>query len=149
MDLYQPSQCLALEVLLAFLEDEVCPRHRPALRNLGQRHWPLGGEFEIICGAHGEVGEEFEVAHRVGAELEIADGQAVRGFAPKWPHVDGEDGFGKRHLEDCVAGLLVEGLEVLGHCLLLFGAQVSGNVRVAKSMYRWKNLRCLLLSSIC
>ena len=41
----------------------------------------MGRKPEIIGCAQGEVAEEFEVADGVGAQLEIAGGHTVHGFA--------------------------------------------------------------------
>ena len=79
LDLNQPAQRDALKVLLALLVHEVRPRHRPALDDFGERGRSGGGQFEVVGGAHGEVGHEFDVANRVGAQLQVAGRHAVLG----------------------------------------------------------------------
>ena len=75
--LNQPPQRLTLEILLRFLEDEIRARHRPAFCDARERHGAGGGEVQEVGCAQGEVGEDFEVADAVGAELEVAGWDAV------------------------------------------------------------------------
>lgn len=55
----------------------------------------MGRKPEIVGGAQGEVGEEFEVADAVGAELEIAGGNVVGGCSAEGTQVGGLDGAGE------------------------------------------------------
>lgn len=80
-DLDKASQCLSLKVLLRLLEDEVVSGDGPALCDAGERHGAVGGQAEVVGGAEGKVGEEFEGLDAVGSELEIARGDAVLGLA--------------------------------------------------------------------
>ena len=81
LDLHQPAQRDALEVLLRLLVHEVAADHCPALGDLGEGSWARGGEAEVVGCAHGEVGHELDVAHGVGAELEGRGGDAVFGLS--------------------------------------------------------------------
>ncbi len=54
----------------------------------------MGRKPEIVGCAQGEVAEELEVADGVGAQLEIAGGHTVHGFAAEGAEVDGLDGAG-------------------------------------------------------
>lgn len=92
LNLYQPATRHALVVLLALLEDENVARDRPALCYLWKWDGAFGGEVEVVGCAQGEVGHEFEVAHGVGAQLEVADGDAVGGLAAERREVEGLDG---------------------------------------------------------
>ena len=68
----QPPPCDSLKVLLALLVHEIRSRHRPALYDLRQRYGSGGGQAEIVCRTHGEVGHELDVADGVRAQLEVA-----------------------------------------------------------------------------
>ena len=61
--------------------DEVGPRHSPALSDSRKWYGSLGREVEVVGSAQGKVCEEFEVAHTVGAELEVGSGNTVYGCA--------------------------------------------------------------------
>lgn len=82
-DLDQPPQRDPLKVLLALLEDEVRPGHRPALRHARERHGPVRGQAEVVGCPQREVAEELEVAQRVGPQLQIARRHAVFRLAPE------------------------------------------------------------------
>jgi hypothetical protein len=56
---------------------EVGSGNGPALGDLGERHGAPCRKIEVVGGAESEVGKEFEVAHTVGAELEVGGGHAV------------------------------------------------------------------------
>jgi len=75
---------------------------------------------KVVGCAHGEIGKEFKVTDGVGAHLQVADGEAVSGLAAEGTKVDCSDGFGKRHVDDEIAGLLVKRLEVSGLSVSLF-----------------------------
>ena len=53
----------------------------PALGDLGEWYGALCWEVEVVGSAQGKVCEEFEVAHTVGAELEVGSGNTVYGCA--------------------------------------------------------------------
>jgi hypothetical protein len=73
LNLDETAEGDTLEILLALLVHEVASRDGPAFDDTGQRHGSGNGEVEVIRGADGEVGEEFDVLDAVGSELEIAD----------------------------------------------------------------------------
>ena len=77
LNLDQPAQGDAPEVLLRLLEDEDVTRDGPALGHAWEWDGALGWQGEVVCRAEGEVGEELEVADAVGADLQVADGHAV------------------------------------------------------------------------
>lgn len=109
LDLDQSAHGDALKVLLRFLEDEGVARDGPALGDAGQGDGALGGQGEEVGGAEGEVGEEFDVAHAVGADLEVADGHAVFGDASERPEVCGLDGAGQAGAFEDFLGFVREG----------------------------------------
>lgn len=47
--------------------------------------------MQVVSGAQGEVGHEFEVHNAVGADLQIADREAVLCFAAEGAEIDGLD----------------------------------------------------------
>lgn len=51
--------------------------------------------MQVVGRTHSEVGEEFEVAHTIRAELEVATREAVFRAAPEGTEVDGLDAAGK------------------------------------------------------
>jgi hypothetical protein len=77
LNLNQSPQCDTLKVLLTLLVYKVGSRNGPALGDLGERHGAPCREVEVVGGAEGEVGKEFQVAHTVGAELEVGGGDTV------------------------------------------------------------------------
>jgi hypothetical protein len=77
LNLNQSPQCDTLKVLLTLLVYEVGSGNGPALGDLWERHGAPCRQVEVVGGAEGEVGEEFEVAHTVGAELEVGGGDTV------------------------------------------------------------------------
>ena len=80
-NLDQAPQRLPLKVLHALLEDEDAARDRPSFDELGQGHGSRGCEVEIVGRSQSEVGEDLQVAHAVGAELEVAGrGGVFSGF---------------------------------------------------------------------
>lgn len=94
---YLPPQGDPLEILLALLEDEVRPRHCPALDDLRQVFGAFGGEAEEVGGAEGKVSEDLEVADAVAAELELGGGEkpiALAGGSFERVEVGGLDGAG-------------------------------------------------------
>ena len=92
LDLDQPAHRDPLKVLLRLLEDEGRAWHGEALDDARQRHGALRRQRQIVRRAHGKVGHVLEIAHRVGAQLQIADGDLVFGNAPQRPEKDGLDG---------------------------------------------------------
>lgn len=74
---------------------KVTARNRPALRDARERNGAFCGEVEVVGGAEGKVGHELEVARRVGAELEVAHGDAVGGGAAEGGEVERLDGAGE------------------------------------------------------
>lgn len=105
LNLYQPARRNALPVLLRFFENEVAAWDGPALGYAGEGHGALGGQVEVVGGAEGEVGHEFEVADGVGAELEVCDGDAVGGGAAHGLEVEGLDGAREAGGTGCGRGL--------------------------------------------
>ena len=91
LDLYEPAQRHALEIFLGLFEDEVGAGDGPALGDAWEGNGAPRAETHVVGGTHGEVGEEEEVTDRVGAELEVADRDAVRGFAAEGPEAEGLD----------------------------------------------------------
>lgn len=97
---------------------EYTPWHGPALGDAGEGNGAFGRQVEVVCGAEGEVGHCFEVARRVGTQLEVGDGEVVRWGAAEGGAVEG--GYGARDAGglrgcwgdgagDCdVAGAMVE-----------------------------------------
>jgi hypothetical protein len=77
LNLNQSPQCDTLKVLLTLLVYEVGSGNGPALGDLRERHRAPCREVEVVGGAEGEVGEEFEVAHTVRAELKVGGGDTV------------------------------------------------------------------------
>jgi hypothetical protein len=77
LDLDQPPPRDSLKVLLALLVHEIGPRHCPALDDLREGCRSRGWQAEIVCGAHGEVSHELDVADRVRAELKVAGWHAI------------------------------------------------------------------------
>jgi len=75
--------------------DEVPIRYRPPLCNPRQGYRPVCWEVQVVSGAQAEVGEEFEVPHGVGAQLEVAGGNAVSGVSTQRAEVGGLDGAGE------------------------------------------------------
>jgi len=61
--------------------DEVGPRHGPALCDSGERHGTARRQVEVVCGAQSKVGEEFEIADAVGADLQVGGWGAVGRFS--------------------------------------------------------------------
>lgn len=98
LNLNQPPQRLPLKILLTLLVDEMAHRYSPSFGNSGQGHGSVGGETKVVGGAHAEVGEEFQVADAVGAQLEIADWEADGGFAAQGTKVDCLDGARGSHV---------------------------------------------------
>ena len=87
LDLNQTAEGDPLKVLLALLVDKVTADDGPALSDAGKRHGARDGEVEVVRSAEGKIGKELEVLNTVGAQLEIADGQAVFGLAAKGTEV--------------------------------------------------------------
>jgi hypothetical protein len=56
---------------------EVRSGNGPALGDLGERHGAPCRKIEVVGSTESKVGEEFEVAHTVGAELEVGGGDTV------------------------------------------------------------------------
>lgn len=63
--------------------NEVTARHRPALCLFGQRHRPGCSEVGEVGRAERKVAHELQITDAEGAELEVADGKAMRGRAPE------------------------------------------------------------------
>jgi len=82
-DLNQSPKCYPFKIFLAFLMDEITSWECPALNNAGQRHRSRNGEFQIVCRANGEIGEEFDVPYTVRSQLEITDWETVLGLSSK------------------------------------------------------------------
>lgn len=53
--------------------DEIASRDRPSLHYPGQGDRSGDWKIEVICGSNCKVGEEFDVAHAVRSELEVAN----------------------------------------------------------------------------
>jgi hypothetical protein len=77
LNLNQSPQCDTLKVLLTLLVYEVGSGNGPALGDLGERYGAPCRKIEVVGSAEGKVGEEFEVAHTVGTELEVGGGDTV------------------------------------------------------------------------
>lgn len=77
LNLNQSPQCDTLKVLLTLLVYKVGSGNGPALGDLGERHGASCRKVEVVGSAEGEVGEKFEVAHTVGAELKVGGGDTV------------------------------------------------------------------------
>ncbi len=73
LNLDQSPQRDPLKILLALFVHKIRPEHGPALHDLGQGDGTFGVESEVESRAHGEVGHEFHIADREGAELQRAD----------------------------------------------------------------------------
>jgi len=91
LNLNQSSQSLPLEILLRFLENEVGPGDGPAFGDAGKGDGALGAETEVVCCAHGEVGEELEITDGIGAELDVAARDSVFGGTAERAEMDGLD----------------------------------------------------------
>lgn len=114
MDLDEAPHGDALKVLLRLLEDEVCARHGPSLGDTGQGNGTSRGEAHVVCGADGKVGEEEQVADAIGAQLEIADGDAVFRGAPQGPEMNSTDINWSTEGIECFLGFGVKRLGVSG-----------------------------------
>jgi hypothetical protein len=113
LNLDQPSHGDTFKIFLRFLENKIGPRNCPTFRYPGKRDGASRGETHIICGAHGEVGEEHKVADRVCTQLEVAHRNAMFGLAAQRTEVDGVDI--DRDVE------IVECFRILGGQLWLLG----------------------------
>ena len=80
------------------------PRDCPPLRDARERGGADGGEFEVVGGAHGKVGEDFEVADAVGAELEFAGFDVLRGVVAEGFEVGCLDGARKADASEFFLG---------------------------------------------
>lgn len=92
LDLNQPAKRNPLVILLRLLVREITAGNRPALNLPGERDGAGGGESEVVGGTEGDVSLHFEIADRVGADLEVADGEAVGCLTAEGLVVDGLDG---------------------------------------------------------
>ena len=122
LDLYQPPHGDALEVLLRLLENEVGAWNCPAFDYAGEGNGAARAETHVVGCAHGEVGEEEEVADVVGAQLEVAGGHAVFGRAAQGAHVYGTDVDGGAEGFEGFGGFGVEGGLVGGEGDVVFPA---------------------------
>ena len=93
-DLNQPAQCNTLKVLLRLLENEARLGHRPALSDARQRHGAERRQAEVVGGAQGKIGKEFETALAVGAQLQVGSGHAELALAAERSKVERLDGAG-------------------------------------------------------
>ncbi len=75
--------------------NERSSRDRPSLYDSRKRDRAVSREPEVVSSAKSEIGEEFEVANRVGAQLEIAGWNAVGGFSAEGTQVGGLYGTGE------------------------------------------------------
>jgi hypothetical protein len=91
LDLDESSHGDTFEVLLRLLEDEVGAWYGPALCYARERDRASGAQTHVVRRADGEVGKEKEITNGVGAELEVADRDAVDGGATERAEVDGLD----------------------------------------------------------
>jgi hypothetical protein len=91
LDLNQAPHGDALEVLLGLFENEVGARDRPSFGYAGEGHRAAAWQAHVVGCAHSEVGVQEERADGVGAELKVADGDAVGGCAAEGAEGDGLD----------------------------------------------------------
>ena len=91
LDLDQAAHGDALKVLLRLFEDEIRARDDPALCYPWEGHGAPRTESHVVGGAHGEVGEEEQAAHVVGAQLQVARRHAMFRGAPEGAQVHGAD----------------------------------------------------------
>ena len=102
-DLNQPPQRGPLKVLLALLENEGTPGHRPPLGQPRQRRRPKRRQLEVVGRAEGKVAEEVEVGQAVRPQLQVAGRDAVLDFAPEGLEVQRLEGA--RHARAFVGGV--------------------------------------------
>jgi hypothetical protein len=108
LDLYEAPHGNALEILLRFLENEVGARNRPALGYAGERHGALARQAHVVGSAYSEVGVQEEGAYRVGAQLDVADRNAIGGSAAKGAEGDGLHVDGGAQVVECFLGFGVK-----------------------------------------
>lgn len=106
LNLNQAAHGDTFEVLLGFLEDEIRARDGPALGDSGEGNRTACGQAHVVCGAHGEIGEELQVPDLVCTELEVTDGDPILRYSPQRSEF---------------RGLYVDGLAEGGKGLLGFG----------------------------
>ena len=112
LDLNEAAHGDSLKVLLGLFENEICAWDGPALGYSGKGNWASCGKAHVVCCADGEVGEEEQIADRVGSELEVADWNAVFGGAPEWTQVYCLDVDGRAKLVKSSLGFGIEGFFV-------------------------------------
>lgn len=77
-----------LKVLLALLVDKVTASHGPAFGDTRKGYGAGHGEAEVVRSTEGEVGEELQILHTVGSQLEVANGEAVFRLPPERTQVE-------------------------------------------------------------